>query len=153
LPVKPARHPADIRDVFAWYDSYSIGVPHVDAQHQQLFAIAEKLFRAVSEGQAHFVVAQALLQLDAYASTHSADEERIMRSCGYPDYERHKTEHARFSLDVQQLSRDFDAGRVAPTIQMLQSFKDWLVRHITVEDRRIAVFVRAAGVAGHAAGR
>jgi hemerythrin len=63
-----------------------------------------------------------------------------MRDCGYPGYERHKAEHADLTKKVLEFSRDFEAGRIALSVSVLQFLKDWLVNHIQVNDRKIAAY-------------
>jgi hemerythrin-like metal-binding protein len=65
--------------MFAWDQSFAVGIPHVDAQHKQLFGIVNELHQAMKSGQSKSVVGQTLEKLVAYTVTHFKDEEALMR--------------------------------------------------------------------------
>lgn len=127
--------------VFTWHPSYSINVPVVDDQHRRLFEIAEQLHQAMIAGQGKPALSHILARLVTYTKTHFDTEERIMRECGYPGYERHKAEHVELTKKVLEFSRDYEAGRIALSVSVLQFLKDWLVNHIQGNDKKIATYV------------
>jgi hemerythrin len=48
--------------MFAWSQSLAVGVPHIDAQHRQLFALASDLHQAMLKGQSKLMMGQAARQ-------------------------------------------------------------------------------------------
>lgn len=131
---------SDCSPVFTWHPSYSINVPVVDDQHRRLFEVAEQLHQAMIAGQGKSALSQILSRLVTYTRTHFDTEERIMRDCGYPGYERHRAEHADLTKKVLEFSRDFESGRIAITVSTLEFLKECLKNHIQVNDRKFAPY-------------
>jgi hemerythrin len=124
--------------MFEWKNEYSVGIGSIDAQHQNLLAIARELYTAMSAGQGKASLSRILDRLVQYASVHFAHEERLMRLNDYPELAAHKGEHDALTKQVLKFQADFDAGRVSMTVQLLQFLKDWLEKHIKVSDFALA---------------
>ena len=133
--------------MFEWKQEYSVGIPSIDAQHQNLFAIARELHAAMSSGQGRAVSGRILGRLIQYTGAHFGHEERLMRVSGYPELDRHKEQHVALTRQVLQFQKDFEAGRVAITVQLLQFIKQWLEHHIQESDKAYAPCVKAKAVA------
>jgi hemerythrin len=133
--------------MFEWKDIYSTGIHSVDAQHRNLFAVAEDLYTAMSGGQGRAAVGKILDRLVQYTASHFAHEERLMRLHDYPDLAAHKTEHDKLTGQVLQFQEDFRAGKVAMTVQLLQFLRDWLQNHIKGSDLKYAPFLKEKAVA------
>jgi hemerythrin-like metal-binding protein len=129
--------------MFEWSNSYSVGINSIDAQHQNLFAIGRELHTAMSHGQGKASLAKILDRLVQYTCAHFAHEERLMRLADYPDMPAHVAEHAALTRKVLQFQKDFEAGKVAMTVQLLQFLKEWLSHHIKGSDQKYAPHVKA----------
>jgi hemerythrin len=128
--------------MFEWNESYAVGIPGIDAQHQKLFLIARELHAAMAAGQGRDSLARILDRLVDYTAVHFATEERLLRLNDYPNVAEHKAEHDALSGRVVKFQEEFRAGRVAITVQLLQFIKNWLVRHICGSDTRYAPYIR-----------
>jgi hemerythrin len=124
--------------MFEWKQEYSVGIARVDAQHQNLFAIARELYDAMSAGQGKTAVGRVLSRLIQYTAAHFAHEERLMRQCHYPDFDKHKAEHDALTKKVLIFQSDYEAGRVQMTFQLLHFLRDWLEHHIMETDAAYA---------------
>lgn len=133
--------------MFEWSNSYSVGIGSIDAQHQNLFRLADELYAAMNAGQGKAVCAKILDRLVQYTNTHFAHEERLMRLHDYPDFAAHKAQHDALCKQVQQFQADFNSGRVAMTIQLFQFLKKWLQEHIKGTDRLYAPYLIGKAVA------
>uniref|UniRef100_Q01U15 Hemerythrin-like metal-binding protein n=1 Tax=Solibacter usitatus (strain Ellin6076) TaxID=234267 RepID=Q01U15_SOLUE len=120
--------------MFDWKPQFAVGIPSIDAQHQKLFAIARELYEAMSAGRGKASLALILDRLVRYTATHFAHEERLMRIYEYPDFVRHKAQHDALTKQVLGFQKEFDAGMVSMTVQLLQFLKNWLENHIQVSD-------------------
>jgi hemerythrin len=128
--------------MFEWSSSYGVGVASIDAQHQNLFAIARELHAAMVAGQGKAALGRILERLVSYTLVHFAHEERLMRLYDYPDLSAHIAEHDGLTKRVTRFQEDFNAGRVAMSVQLLQFLKDWLQRHIQDSDRKYAPHIK-----------
>jgi len=136
-----------MRVMFEWNASYSVNIGSIDAQHQNLFAIGRELYAAMNAGQGKSVVAKILDRLIQYTVVHFAHEERLMKVHNYKDYAAHKAEHDALTRQVLQFQRDFQNGRAAMSIQLLQFLKDWLSHHINGSDKKYAPALQEKAVA------
>lgn len=127
--------------MFAWKDTYSIGVPEIDAQHRRLFGLADELHSAMNGGKGKAVMEQVLQNLISYTKTHFAAEERLMQRCKYAELGPHKAQHDELTRKVLQLQQDFQAGKGMITIEVMQFVSNWLRQHIGGSDRKYVPFV------------
>lgn len=130
--------------MFDWSNSYSVGIPSIDAQHRSLFAIAGELHSAMSAGQGKASLARILDRLVQYTVSHFNHEERLMRQHNYPNLTAHAAEHQALTDRVKQFQADFEAGRATITVQLLHFLKEWLQHHIQGSDVQYAPYLKAA---------
>ena len=77
-----------------WRENYACGEPTIDAQHEELFRLANVLLEASlrqEEDRPRF--AAALERLLAHLPRHFEDEERILAAHAYPKLEAHRAAH------------------------------------------------------------
>jgi len=129
---------ADLYGMFEWNPEYSVGIGSIDSQHQTLFRLAGELHAALSAGQGKAALGRILDRLVQYTATHFAHEERLMRLCDYPDLAAHKAQHAALARQVMQFQADFQSGRAAITVQLMQFLRNWLDSHIRGSDQKYA---------------
>ncbi|MGZ4816489.1 MAG: bacteriohemerythrin [Terriglobales bacterium] len=125
-----------------WNDSYSVKVRAIDDQHKQLFDLVNQLHDAMRAGQARGFLAQALERLIRYTRTHFSDEEDAMAQVDYPDYLAHVAEHRNFTQRVETFSREFKAGTVGLSVEVMEFLQKWLVDHIMKVDQKYAPILR-----------
>ena len=133
---------ADKRGMFEWKEDLSIGMPHIDKQHVELFRLADNFYRAMSTGQGKEALEQTLDRLVAYTEGHFSAEERLMRLNDYTAQTRHKLEHRELADQVRKFQADFKSGRTTMAVPVLQFLRTWLEQHIKGSDMQVAVFVR-----------
>jgi hemerythrin len=127
-----------------WSPALAVGVPEVDAQHQELFRRAERLILALRAGDRR-EVAPLVRYLTAYAVEHFAAEERFMREVGYPDLEAHRAQHEAFRRDFAEMVADYERKGATPLVALTihNWLSDWLRRHVGGVDVEIGRFVAA----------
>ena len=127
-----------------WQDYLSIGVAEIDRQHRQLFAKFND-FLAVSEaGRGVEEVSRLFWFLSAYVATHFADEERLQKLIGFPDYPKHREQHQAFTSKVAELKERL--AEEGPTRELVSTvtltMTGWLIEHISGMDRDLGRFVK-----------
>jgi len=133
--------------MFEWKPQFSVGISSIDGQHQNLFALARELYDAMGAGQGKAAVGRILDRLVKYTAVHFAHEERLMKESAYPNFEIHRKEHETLTRQVLAFQVEFESGRQAMSIQLLQFLKGWLEHHIQAEDAAYAPYVQHRGVA------
>jgi len=129
--------------MFQWQQEYSVGYPQIDEQHKRLFELADELHAAMLAGKGKEILGKILGSLVAYTKAHFATEERLMQAHQYPDYAVHKAAHDGLTSQVIKFQKDFERGRAAMSVDLLQFLKEWLTHHIGETDRKIASFLKA----------
>lgn len=132
---------------FAWTPSYAIGVPEIDAQHEELFERVGRFAEAVRSRKPPDRLEELFAFLAEYALLHFELEERTMRSLGYPGLAAHMEEHVRFRRHLASLVPQWNTEGASPAVLMaLVGFLSaWLTDHVTGSDQRIGDHVRLAG--------
>jgi hemerythrin len=137
-----------------WTPALAVGIPELDAQHQELFRRAERLIAALRAGDRGEVL-PLLAYLDEYVVHHFQAEERLMSEVGYPGREAHAAAHRAFREDFAAFVKDFrrsgPTALVALTIHNWLS--DWLRLHLCGVDQELGRFVAARRAPGAAGGR
>jgi hemerythrin len=129
-----------------WDERLATGDPHIDAQHLELHDLVLELGLLADEDPNRTALGEVLFDVLAYAATHFADEEALMKRIGFPGLERQKALHAEFGLEVRAMADRFAAGDKTLTAEYVQHrLHGWLVRHVWEEDLQFAEYVRPQG--------
>ena len=127
--------------MMTWTEKVSIGVPEVDAQHQQLLALVSDTEAAVDAGVPREKAAQYLQRLCDYVVEHFATEEALMDPDAYPEYDRHMAEH----MECTNLALDFlqsmNEGKDVDLPAFLEFASKWIEDHILGTDQTLGRFV------------
>jgi hemerythrin len=128
--------------VLQWTPALAVGVPMIDAQHQELFRRAERLILALRGGD-RAEVAPLVVYLSEYAATHFADEERLMADVGFPELADHRAAHEAFRKEFKELVKDYERKGPTPLVALTLHnwLSDWLRRHVSTVDVRLATFI------------
>ncbi len=127
-----------------WTSTLSVGVPEIDAQHQELFRRVDRLLDAMLHHDRS--EAEPLLDfLRAFVVDHFAAEERVMAELGYPGAAPHAEEHRRFAAALREVDQEFlAAGPTADLVLRLeQQTVAWLRDHVYSTDVALGRFVHA----------
>ena len=124
-----------------WSPALAVGVPDIDAQHQELFRRAERLISALRAGD-RGEVEPLVRYLEAYVVEHFASEERFMHEIGYPGLEAQCATHKAFRDELARMTADFKRKGATPLIALTihNWLSDWLRRHIGGDDVEIGRF-------------
>ena len=129
--------------IFKWNDSLSIGIPQIDADHQQLLSLLNRAYdEFVNETAAQHLSAHLDALID-YATYHFAAEEQAMEVARYPQLAAHKLEHARFARRVVEINTDYHNGRKNLALELLTFMHTWLIAHIKGTDGLFGRFLAA----------
>ena len=121
----------------AWIDSYVIGDPVVDAQHQQLFKLANRFLDAKDKG----ALTLCAMELYKYTREHFQYEEALMRKFSFPDHKAHMEGHNRLIARLNLVGNSIENNTL--NMQELEEFiTDWALYQIPNEDAKLASYVR-----------
>lgn len=124
-----------------WKDSYSIGIPAVDYEHQTLILLINELHDDLVRQGANERTHQFFGELFARVSAHFALEEGMMRDLGYDEYQPHKEEHE-ILLDGIRDMMDLAEQQGSCEDQRLSKMLDtWFSGHFRSQDARLHSFL------------
>ena len=122
-----------------WDPAWETGIPKIDQQHRLLFDQVDLLFNAVQVNEAGNQIPGLLAFLASYVDAHFRDEEKEMEATHYSELARHRAIHNSLREKVAALVAQFQTDPSVLTIDVLEFLTQWLVDHISVEDRRMAL--------------
>nr|WP_319488432.1 bacteriohemerythrin [uncultured Caproiciproducens sp.] len=130
--------------VMGWTEDLSVGVDLIDQQHKIWFEKANQLFDAGKNGKAKEFISQMLDFLDEYTKMHFRDEEKYMLSIHYPEYDTQKKLHTNFIAELTKLKTEYaqSGGNIAVIINANQMVINWLIQHISSQDKKIGQYVK-----------
>lgn len=123
-----------------WKDAYSVGEPSLDAQHKQILSIINDLYVAIDAGREHDNRKKLMDRLVTYTMTHFEHEERMMRACGFPDFDNHKVQHDQMRRYAAGLSAN---ASLVTSHDLLNFLKHWWTNHIRAEDQCYVPYLNA----------
>ncbi|MDR1957023.1 MAG: bacteriohemerythrin [Treponema sp.] len=127
-----------------WKDSYSVGIPKIDAQHQELVQLTARLYDACLSGTetARFYFKQAMHDIVQYVNFHFSAEEKLMERIGFPGLPEHKRQHEAFVKKVLEDVKKFESGKaIVPNI-FARFLRDWILTHIAEVDKEYGEYVK-----------
>jgi len=116
-------------DQIVWTEKFSVGIPEIDEQHQQLIGMINSL--AVHHDLAN--IFDAIMDMYSYASEHFSYEEQMMQRCGYKALGGHRLAHKSFIEKTTELAgQDYSKGD--HNLDLFVYLCDWLIDHILTMD-------------------
>lgn len=133
--------------VFDWNESFLLGIPVMDEQHQKLVDLINEvgetaLAKDRLDREKLKAVCAAMLE---YTKSHFNDEEAMMRTVGLASkhVQHHHELHADFEHEAGLLAAKAEILSRAEAEQMLGYLVDWLAYHILGIDQGMARQIRA----------
>lgn len=129
-----------------WSDRFAIGVPEIDAQHQELFRQVNRLLEACTQGSGKSLLPEIFDFLGKYAVEHFATEERYMSRYNYPKLPEHKKVHEDFVQTFLAFRKQAEAEGpgVHLVVQVNRTLVEWLKNHILKMDQEMGRFLKEA---------
>ncbi|MDA8139824.1 MAG: bacteriohemerythrin [Desulfobacteraceae bacterium] len=132
--------------IVTWSEDLSVKIKELDAQHQELVAMINKMHDAMKQGKGKEVLGSIIDKMVEYTHKHFLSEEQLFSKHNYPEAGRHSREHNDFVGKVAKFQRDLKAGNITLTMDVITFLKEWLVTHIKGTDKKYTPFLNAKGV-------
>ena len=126
---------------FSFSSKYEIGVPSIDAEHKQLFALIEETDRVIHSEllyDKYDKIVDILDGLRNYTQFHFNNEEAYMESIGYAGLEAQKITHQAFIDKLNEINLfSVDENQQEALEELISFLLNWLVNHIMKMDKKI----------------
>jgi hemerythrin-like metal-binding protein len=136
----------DISDLMPWGDKLKIGISQVDEQHKELVKMVNELHCAMKMKMGAKEAGQILARLAEYTVYHFKTEEDLFEEHLYPERTEHKIIHDSLVEKVIEFKTEFEEGRAALSMDLMQFLTDWLREHIMKTDKAYAPFLKEKGI-------
>ncbi|MDR0629599.1 MAG: bacteriohemerythrin [Treponema sp.] len=127
----------------AWKNTYSVGIPKIDEQHQELINLTQRLHEAclsgTEAGRVYFK--KAMHDLVNYVTFHFSAEEKLMEKIGFPGLPEHKKEHENFVKKVLEDVKNFEQGKAIVPNSFVRYLRQWILTHIAQTDQEYGIYV------------
>lgn len=127
--------------IFEWQDQFFIGVAQIDEHHLHLIELLNKTHRDFLRQAPPDILAELFEELIDYATYHFSAEEGVMLKSGFPDIERHKQEHAKFTRELIEMHDNYLKKHKPFFLEILTFLQDWLKSHISQSDRELGHYL------------
>lgn len=125
-----------------WTKELEIGHKQIDADHQDIFDIANRLRDELREDPEYSIVGQVLVELIDHTGAHFMREEALMKAMDFPGYEDHKLEHELLMHKVNSLHRRFMRGHSNLSFEVAEFVTKSMVPHIMSSDIELSRCMR-----------
>ena len=122
-------------------DRLRLNIPEIDAQHQRLIELVNRLHEALLGGADKEVRDSLLSQLMEGTQNHCAYEEALMLRYGYPEYQAHKSEHDRLKRNLTDLIERYRNGELVLSIAVVMELRCWATIHIEKSDIPLGAYL------------
>lgn len=127
---------------FQWDNKYATGILNIDAQHQYLFALTNRLLRNTAENASLPIIAVTLAQLDDYVKEHFDLEEQMLREAGYAELAEHIAQHQSLKKRLHEYGQRLLNESLSP-IDFARFMQMWLSKHILQSDMKYLPVVKS----------
>jgi hemerythrin len=136
--IQSARSPTTGKNdmKLEWKDSYKLGDAEIDAQHQQLFAMANAFLEA--KGKAALTL--CAMQLYKHTREHFELEEAAMRRLQVPALDAHIEWHNAIITRLNAISQSIQRDTLREQ-DLIDVMTEWAQTHILVQDAELAKFL------------
>ena len=121
-----------------------IGIPEVDAQHQELIDRVNELLSMQDRAYFKPEVLKTIDLLSVYVVKHFNDEEAVQAKINYPKIEEHKKEHQNFLEKFSKFKSTYEEEGHSSilALDINSSLIQWVINHVRMEDADIGRFFR-----------
>jgi len=124
----------------AWSPEMLLGVPAMDATHEEFVALL-----AAAEQAGDDALLEAWAALIEHTQQHFANEDRYMQTTGFAATNCHTTHHAMVLSVMRQGLEMGRAGDLTPIRQMTRELATWFVHHADTMDAALAMHLLRVG--------
>lgn len=124
-------------NLIEWKEEFSVGVPSIDHEHQQLIELINQLNELAQAGRGFDSAIEALGEINVQISAHFALEEKIMRDMRYDAYADHKADHEELLDELREIMDEVDGDGGYDESRLGGELNRWFSEHFRTHDARL----------------
>lgn len=123
-----------------WTPAIAVDVSAFDAHHRKLFALIDRLYKAMQAGAAKSALSGIFDELLDYTGYHFGAENAAFEHFGYPLCEKHRAEHKELVEKASTLRQQLDEDKPMVAVEVMEFLRDWITNHIRGCDKLYSGF-------------
>ena len=125
-----------------WSTAFSIGVPDVDQEHEELVVLANQMHDLLGSSAPDEDIQKTFRRLTSHTVTHFWNEEALFVNTAYPRAAIHARKHQHLLTILACFQTCLDrSGQYFKLEGQLGFLRDWLMDHITTEDTWLGAYL------------
>ncbi len=126
-----------------WQKQFELGHERIDFEHRIFLGLIRAIADEVERSDNHDKLLRLLREVRKYADFHFLSEENIMLDHAYPQFEKHRQEHAALLARLDDNIHDFHSGTLGIE-QIVEFLFQWFALHTTQEDKKLTSYLSGA---------
>jgi hemerythrin len=122
-----------------WYKKYSVNNEELDNHHKKLFDILNKMYDTCLQAENVNCAEHIIEELIEYTNYHFSAEEKYMVEKGYKEIDEHKKLHKHILDKLNEMQQVEDKNDYDYKKELLVILGNWILQHVTVEDKKYSV--------------
>lgn len=118
-----------------WRKHYECGIPEIDAEHEELFKIANRILGSIGPNGNGVESAPLVDELMAHIVRHFKHEEHLLEVNGFPKSEAHRQRHHQLISQAEDLAARFREKETTAGALLGFIVHDVVARHMIQEDK------------------
>ena len=123
--------------IIEWQESYSLGIPEIDAEHRELIDLINEAWGLGQAAQDPGWIEAFLGEVHARIAAHFALEEKAMREMRYGEYFPHKADHERLLDEIVDMIDANRGGTPFDREALATALEHWFAGHFSSFDARL----------------
>ena len=119
-----------------WKSNYRSGQPLIDAEHQELFELTNRIIASMVEQDTETAILPQVRELIAHVQAHFSHEEKLLQATGCPLAAPHAEIHRKLVEQACALADQFERGQGSATSLLGFLIYDVVAKHMLKEDRK-----------------
>ena len=129
---------------FRWKEEYSLCLPDMDAQHQEIFAGFAELEDAVGS-EATVKQLAGLIRGAQTLGVPLRHRGRMLDAVGFPGLVQQRVQHRLFVNRLRAVEGSLTRNEAKLTLEQVHALQSWIMGHVVGLDREYADFLEARG--------
>ncbi len=127
-----------------WDDSLTLSDRKVDQQHHELFDLINSIIEKGTLNPRSGKFVTLLNQLTDYGLHHFETEEELMVKMNYPNYEKHKQSHKKYTYTIAMFNFNFHEETGTDPTEVISFIRSWWYNHIMGLDAEFGRFISSS---------
>lgn len=147
LPSSIMHEVEKIEAQFCRYTSdFDVLVNRMNDDHSKIFEFINTCHRKIKEKSDNISLLPILKELGDFTKGHFLREEEAMAKGNYSDLDLQKKAHEKLLKKVAEIIQSLEKGDDVDMIEVMSFFKEWLINHILMMDRKYGPVLKEQGI-------